>query len=142
MTDLQTLESLLLQIGFAPEDFNRVRRAHTRAEAVELLASLKDRFKPAFKRKIFELHPDRTHGDPEKSKQLQILINFARDLDELKVPEENPKVIIHEVIFHNPIQRPRRSGPWGYSNTQVKSTMLNVARILAGMRPSGVNRGR
>lgn len=123
------IEELLLQMGFTPGDFNWVRKAHTRIEAITRLEALKARFKPIFKKKVLELHPDRTHGDLEKSKQLKLLVDFARDLENLRIPEEIPRVIVHEVTFHKSL-RPRNL------RVKIRPITTSAASILAGMRPS------
>jgi hypothetical protein len=140
------IEDLLLQLGFTPEDFNEVRRARDRAEAVQKLETLKVRFKSALRRVIPSLHPDRTNGDPVKSKQLQILLDFARELEKTQIPQEvvTPRILIHEVTFHNPNPSTRRRTGWAGLPDEIRTqvTSNNVASTVAGMRPSGVNRGR
>lgn len=79
--NLRLLEDLLLQMGFTSEDFNSIRRAQTRVEAVQGLESLKARFKVAFRKKVIELHPNHTGGDRAKSEQLLQLLEFARNSD-------------------------------------------------------------
>lgn len=139
------LEDLLLQMGFTPADFNRIRLARSRNEALQKLEALKIRFKLEFRKKIPSLHPDRTGGDPEKSQQLQVLLDFARELERTQIPQEvAPRVLIHEVTFHNPIPQARKRGGWSGLPEEIRTqvTSSGVASTVAGMRPSGVNRGR
>ena len=145
MQDPRQLEGLLLQMGFTSEDFNGVRMARTRNEASQKLEALKVRFKSALRKRIPSLHPDRTGGDSVKSKQLQILLEFARELEKTQIPPivESPRVVIHEVTFHNPIPRARRGG-WSGLPDEIRTqvTSRGVAGTVASMHPSGVNRGR
>jgi len=145
MLNPRLLEDLLLQMGFTPEDFNSIRRAQTRVEAVQKLEGLKARFKIAFRKKVPELHPDRTGGDRAKSEQLQQLLEFARELERTQIPQEvAPRVLIHEVTFHNPIPQARKRGGWSGLPEEIRTqvTSSGIASTVAGMRPSGVNRGR
>lgn len=139
------LEDLLLQMGFTSEDFNSIRRAQTRVEAVQRLESLKARFKIAFRKKVLELHPDRTGGDQAKSEQLLQLLEFARELEKTQIPQGvEPRVLVHEVTFYNPIPQARKRTGWGGLPEEIRmhATSSGIARAVAGMRPSGVNRGR
>lgn len=146
MTTSRPLEDLLLQMGFTPADFNEVRMARGRGEALQKLEALKIRFKAAFRRKIPSLHPDRTGGDPAKSQQLQILLDFARELESIQIPQEvvPPRVLIHEVTFHNPIPQTRRRSGWAGLPDEIRThvTSSSTASTVASMHPSGVNRGR
>jgi hypothetical protein len=141
------LESLLLQMGFCPEDFDSIRRSRTYEEAVQKLDSLKTRFKSAFRKKVHELHPDRTSGDSKKTAQLQLLLDFSKELEATQVPRGvAPRIVIHRVIFHNPTPQTRRAGAWSGLPPEIRTqvTSVGTASTVAGMRPSGVvgNRGR
>lgn len=145
MKNPKLLEELLLQLGFSAEDFNRVRSARTWDEATKELESLKLRFKLAFRKKIPNLHPDRTNGDPIKSQQLQVLLEFARELENTQIPQGiPPRVVVHEVTFHNPIPQTRRRAGWSGLPDEIRTrvTSSSVANTVAGMHPFGVNRGR
>lgn len=123
-------------MGLSPKDFDHVRASRTPNEASQRLESLKDRFKVAFRKMIPILHPDRNGGDPTKTEQFRLLLEFSAALDRLQVPRESPRVTIHEVIFHNPIPRPRAP--------TRRVSIPGAASVLASMRPAGVdsNRGR
>lgn len=139
------LEDLLLQMGFTPEDFNGVRLARSRSEALQKLEVLKVRFKSELRKKILLLHPDRTGGDPVKSQQLQVLLEFSRELENTQIPQEvAPRVLIHEVTFHNPVPQTRRRGCWDGLPKEIRTrgAQSGIASVVAGMRPSGVTRGR
>lgn len=147
MTDQKPIENLLMQMGFCPEDFNSIRRSRTREEAVQRLNSLKERFKSALKKKVPELHPDRTGDNPEKTAQLRLLLDFARELEETKIPQVvTQRVVVHEVTFHNPIPQTRRRGTWAGLPDEIRTkvTSSGTASTVAGMHPSGVvgTRGR
>ena len=132
-------------MGFTPADFNAVRMARDRNEALQRLEALKVRFKSALRKRIPSLHPDRTGGDPVKSQQLQVLLDFARELEKTQIPREvqAPRVVIHEVTFHNPIPQTRRRAGWAGLPDEIRTqvTSSGVANTVARMRPSGVNRG-
>jgi hypothetical protein len=141
------LEKLLLQMGFCPEDFNSIRRARTYEEATQKLNTLKARFKAALRKKIPDLHPDRTSGDPKKTAQLRLLLDFSKELEATQVPREvAPRVVIHKIVFHNPIPPTRRAGAWAGLPPEIRTqvTSSGTASTVAGMRPSGVvgSRGR
>jgi len=144
--DPKPIESLLLQMGFCPEDFNSIRRARTREEATQKLEALKARFKVALRKKIPELHPDRTGEDPNKTTQFRLLLDFARELEGTQIPQVvAQRVVIHEVTFHNPIHQARRASGWAGLPDEIRTTVTtSAASTVAGMRPSGVvgNRGR
>ena len=146
MSNPALLEDLLLQMGFTPADFNGVRMARGRDEALQKLEALKVRFKSAFRKKIPSLHPDRTGGDPIRTQQLQILLDFARELEKVQIPQEvaAPRVLVHEVTFHNPIPQTRKRTGWSGLPDEIRThvTSSSVASTVAGVRPSGVNRGR
>jgi hypothetical protein len=53
--------------------------------ANERLDALKRDIKAAWKRAAFELHPDRTGGDPEKEAQFKRLAVFMQDVDKFRI---------------------------------------------------------
>jgi hypothetical protein len=142
------IEDLLMQMGFHPEDFNSIRRARTREEATQKLRTLRERFKVAFRKKILELHPDRTNGDPKNTTQFRLLLEFAKELENTQVPQvvESPRVTVYKVTFHNPVQTTRNKNAWAGLPDEVRTrvTSNSPASTVAGMRPSGVvsTRGR
>ena len=134
-------------MGFCPEDFNSIRRSRNYEEAAQKLNTLKARFKVALRKKIPELHPDRTSGDPKKTAQLKLLLGFSSELEATQVPREvAPRVVVHRIIFHNPIPQTRRAGAWAGLPPEIRTqvTTTGTASTVAGMRPSGVvgTRGR
>ena len=145
MKNPKLLEELLLQLGFSAEDFNRIRLARTWKEASKELEALKIRFKSEFRKKIPSLHPDRTNGDSVKSQQLQVLLEFARELERTKIPQEDhhPRVVIHEVTFHNPIPQTQRRTGWAGLPDEIRTrvTSSSVANTVAKMKPSDIDWG-
>jgi hypothetical protein len=143
------IESLLLQMGFCPEDFNSIRRASSQEEAAHKLESLKARFKLAFRKKIPDLHPDRTNGDHQKTTQLLLLIDFARELEATQIPQivAPPRVTVYEVTFQSSPQRvPRSKNAWAGLPDEIRTkvTSNSTESTVASMTPSGVvgTRGR
>ena len=142
------IEDLLMQMGFCSEDFNSIRRARTREVATQKLGVLKERFKKELRKKIPELHPDRTNGDHKKTAQLSLLLDFARELEATQVPQvvESPRVTVYKVTFHNPIPRTRSKNAWAGLPDEIRTkvTSNSTATTVAGMKPSGVvsTRGR
>ena len=126
-------------MGFSPNDFNAVRQAPSHGEAVRRLEDLRIRFRKAFRKAAFELHPDRTGGDPYKTEQFNLLVNFARDFEKVQVPKK-PPVVVHRVVFYNPVRPHRPSTPLSQLRVQVRTTVTpsNAASAVAGMRPAGV----
>jgi len=145
---LKPIEDLLMQMGFCPEDFDSIRRARTREEATQKLESLKARFKKELRKKIPDLHPDRTRGDPKKTIQFRLLLDFARELEDTQIPQVvvPPRVMVYEVTFHNPIPRTRSKNAWAGLPDEIRTKVTSTApaTTVAGMRPSGVvsTRGR
>ncbi len=55
-----------------------------------MMQELKDGAKKAYRKLIFELHPDRTGNDPEKTAQMTFLGQVMADIDRLEVRPPAP----------------------------------------------------
>jgi hypothetical protein len=145
--DLPQVRELLLEMGLRPEDFSAVGQARNREEAIQLVSSLKAKFKAGFKRMIHQTHPDRNGGDPTK---FNLLMQVAKEFESLKVKDPKPTVRYH-TVFNAPIppRPPKRGGiphyyPVGYHGTTTVNPHSTNAAEVVNLKPRGVSspRGR
>lgn len=78
--------TVLGHLGITPADLESLRRL-PHEEAVKELAALKDKVRRQWKRAAFELHPDRTGGDPEKTALFQALSSAKEVFENFQIPE-------------------------------------------------------
>ena len=69
---LQDYHRALINLGIAPDEFEAIRRAPY-SKAQVLLQALKEKARHNYKKKAFELHPDRTQGDKSKAELFNLL---------------------------------------------------------------------
>ncbi len=94
MDGLSQLDELLRTLGVSLDDVESLRLLPYE-EAVKHLEALKDKVRRGWKRAVFDLHPDRTGGDPEKTARFHELTR-ARDAFEafrLPVPDVRGAVV-------------------------------------------------
>lgn len=101
MTQAEAFQ-LLAQLGVRPEDLARVQRAPSFEAAKAQLEELKVRVRAAWKRAAFDLHPDRTGGDPEKTRLYTALNGVRQDFEglEMRLPPPPPPVLYVRVPFN------------------------------------------
>ena len=106
--DQTTAIRLLVRLGVGPGDLQRVQQTPY-PQSVAVLEELKVRVKASFKRLAFELHPDRTGGDPTKTEEFKGLVQVASDFEKFTVharPQQKPEVRMPiQVVFvqyHSP----------------------------------------
>lgn len=134
-------------MGLRPEDFQAVRLAPSPEVAAKLLGDLKERFRSGFKKLAFELHPDRTGGDPQKTEDFKALIQLREGFERLQVPEYAPeppaKVYSSTTVFNNPPPPPKRKVVIHYyprsEGGRATVTTEESAGRVAGMAPRGVH---
>lgn len=129
-------ERLLRDLGLTPADFQAVRLARTREDAEARFSVLKEKIRVGFRRLSFELHPDRTGNDPEKTERFKQLIELKAELDKLQLPVQRPvpAANVRRVVVVNYYNGPfttattthshaRPSGPPSPGRTQATVTM-------------------
>jgi len=82
--DQPTAVRLLAKLGVTPPDIERVRQTPY-PQSVALLDELKARVRSNWKKQAFELHPDRTGNDPEKTAEFMGLTQIRDDFEKLRV---------------------------------------------------------
>ena len=84
--NLDVIQDLLRHLGVLPTE---VENLYTLAypEATKLLGVLKDRVRRNWRKLAFELHPDRTNNDPEKTRQFRALLALKDRFEQLTLPE-------------------------------------------------------
>lgn len=135
-------------MGLHPADFQDVRLAPNAEEAARRLEKLRARFRAGFKKLAFDLHPDRTGGDPQKTEDFKALIQLRDGFDKLRVPEFSPepevRVYSSTVVFNNPPPpSPKRKVVIHYyprsEGGRATVTTEESAGRVAGMAPRGVH---
>lgn len=96
--DPRTIEALR-ELGFrVPEDIEAVRREPTFEAAQAKLAELQECVRKNFRQLAFELHPDRTGGDPEKTARFKALVQARDEIEKLRLRRPAP-VQQHRVVM-------------------------------------------
>lgn len=88
--DRVRVEKGLLALGITAEDFNEVRRQRTYEEAVAKLEEVKEKVRKGYKKLAFELHPDRTGDDVEKTELFKIITQVKQDIESLQIERPRP----------------------------------------------------
>jgi hypothetical protein len=86
----QRLEKGLQALGVTPEDFNTVQRQPTYELACAKLEEVKEKVRKAYKRLAFELHPDRTGNDIEKTELFKAVGQVKADIESLNINPPRP----------------------------------------------------
>lgn len=131
MNKSQETEALLRELGMTAKDFQLVMRARTRDEAVRLLEEVRAKFRSAYRKMAFALHPDRTGGDPVKTRKFQALIQLREEVEKLSIPEPPPPEPQQTVVVVSYF-------PDGKRSTTAVRMGHRAAVHLAGMTPGGV----
>jgi len=145
MAPREETERILRAMGLTAEDFIEVRRATTVESRKCLLDALKTKAKKGYTRLAFELHPDRTGNDPEKTALFRTLVEVKADIDALDpdrfpAPEPSkPPVVVIVTQVRPPVR------VTGYFRTAAQPPVTSInpnerARITANLTPSGVPR--
>lgn len=108
-------QRILREMGVLPQDFTALQQARTPEEATRLLEAIKEKVRVGFKRLAFELHPDRTGNDPEKTRRFKLVCALKSDIDKITVNStpRPPVAMRHVTVIHYQVQpsvRPRHSG--------------------------------
>lgn len=125
----------LLRIGINMDvEVHRIRSAANAEQAHERLAELKERGKTLYRKAAFELHPDRTGGDPGKTELFKLLSVAIKALDEivLRIHRPTPPPVVQQIVI-----RRQPFGFYGGAMNTTSSTVnyaTNVYRVV-GMTP-------
>lgn len=133
MDQAQTFAALAL-LGVTRADLDRVRHAPFPA-ARSALEELKERVRTSWKKRAFELHPDRTGNDPEKTALFTDLNQVRQEFDQLQVQPPAPRVMMptHSVMIQH--FRPFTPGVT-YTNTSSTTVGWGAAYATATVRPT------
>jgi hypothetical protein len=104
---IEALRELGLRV---PEDLDAVRRAPTFEAAQAKLAELQERVRKNFKRLAFELHPDRTGGDPEKTDRFKALARAREEIERLRLQHPLPVQQRVVMMWVNPMPMHQATG--------------------------------
>jgi hypothetical protein len=136
------IQEAMRELGVLPADVEKLQRMAVFEEATAWLDELKDRVRKNFKRLAFELHPDRTGGDLEKTALFKLYGTVKDDFEKLQV-QRRPQLSPSQVVFQHmaqqireqerararrpPIQPPPRVVMW----SSVGSTVANRAGTVS-----------
>lgn len=133
--DPAKLSVTLVELGVTPHAIHAIRMAPF-PKAVEMLKELKELAKRNYKRLAFELHPDRTGNDPDKSAKFAFVTTVWKEVEKMEVrqPPPPPQVFMQVAqVVHFGQQPPRvqRHGGWvrvaGTVNGSTASTATTTA---------------
>lgn len=82
-------DALLMLLGVNPQEVARLPSVPHEI-GVRLLADLKERVRRNWRKLAFELHPDRTSNDPEKTATFRALLALKDKFEQLTLPEVRP----------------------------------------------------
>ena len=86
---LAALEDLLLALGVQPAEIQRLYTL-PHDEASRHLGVLKERVRQNWRKLAFELHPDRTGNDPQKTERFRALLALKSKFEQMTLPEPRP----------------------------------------------------
>lgn len=134
MTGPGRTDDLLKCLGVSLHEFEALRD-RPRVEAVKMLDALKDKVRRNWRRAVFDLHPDRTGGDPEKTALFQELTRIKDTLEAFQLPVE-VRVVGRPVTHFRPDQAPPTPGVT-FSTRQVRRqpSPRPVGHTTANMKP-------
>jgi len=129
------IQAAMSDLGVSPVDMEKLRRMTSVEEATSWLDELKARVRKNFKQLAFELHPDRTGGDEEKTAQFKLYGTVKDEFEKLQVQARqvpHPQIILQQIQqqmlerlrqqqAQAPIQAPPRVVTW----SSVGSTVAN-----------------
>ena len=88
-SDLSEIKNLLHHLGVSFSDLEKLVQLPY-GDATQYLIALKERAHKNWKRLAFELHPDRTKNDPQKTELFQRLLQAKTKFEQLSVPHQPP----------------------------------------------------
>lgn len=122
----------LEQLGVTESDLQRLTQVPYQ-EALKLLEALKEKVRRNWKRWAFELHPDRTGGDTQKTDLFQRLTGVRERFEQLTLPPPTFAPVYSYVSTQTPVtpgvvfRSPSRQPPVRVSR--------NVGAIASNLKP-------
>ena len=135
--DPATVRAILADLGVQQADMDAIRRCPL-DEGKHKLEELKERVHKNYKRLAFELHPDRTGNDPEKTERFKLIGAIREDFAKLQLqamPQRMPMRVPAGVVIHVPIQVVSWHARSTVSTTGTASVSVSAPFIYANMRP-------
>jgi len=103
-----------------PADFRAVEQMPFE-QGVKALDELKERIRKNYRKLAFELHPDRTGNDPEKTERFKALAQLWGQVEKMQLrrapPQPPQQVIFVQVAFRHPFSTMNVSTNTGASTT-------------------------
>lgn len=88
-----------------PADFRAIEQMPFE-QGVKALDELKERLRKNYRKLAFELHPDRTGNDPEKTERFKALAQLWGQIEKMTLrraaPRPPPQVVIIQVTYQHP----------------------------------------
>lgn len=94
------IQAAMSDLGVSPVDMERLRQMTSVEEATTWLDELKARVRKNFKQLAFELHPDRTGGDEEKTARFKLYGTVKDEFEKIQVQARqvpNPQAIFQQI---------------------------------------------
>lgn len=129
---LEQTVTALLALGITPQALADIMTAPF-PRALELMKELKEQARKDFKRLVFDLHPDRTGGDPVKTEQFRRLNEQFRIVSALTVGPPAPMPVLRGGLPHPP-----QGSAW-VRVTNMKGPPPSVPTAVRGLRADVVS---
>lgn len=115
----QNMQRALTALHISPSEFNDIRTAPFH-EAKKLLQELKSKAHQNYKQLAFELHPDRTQGNEEKTELFKLLGQVLGEINKMTISPAPPARIqfVYNPFGVRPFSWSNTSTP-GFSQVQV-----------------------
>lgn len=127
--DQPTLFRALGMLGVQAQTLENLRRTPFQ-QAVHELKLLQEQTKAKYKKLAFELHPDRTGGDEEKTKLFSEVTEANRWFQDLKMAPAPPQPVMRVVrMVHYPAAYPF-GGTATSTSTSTSTHSYNAARVV------------
>jgi hypothetical protein len=138
--DPAKVRAILADLGVQPAEMEAIRRCPLE-EGKRRLDELKERVHKNYKRLAFELHPDRTGNDPEKTERFKLVGAIREDFDklQLRAPPQfmpMPMRVPVGVVMHVPVQVVSWHARSTVTFNQTSTTVINSPFVVANMRPN------
>lgn len=146
--DPMKLQEAMRALGVLPADMDALRRMPSAETAQAKLDELKERVRKNFKVLAFELHPDRTGNDLEKTERFKLYATVKDEFEKIQIEIRPPRMQPQVMIRRPPPQQVRVTrvvmwsavGPPGATATGATNTgqtvVFNVPFRVATMKPT------
>lgn len=132
--------AILADLGVQPAEMDALRRSPIE-EGKRKLEELKERVHKNYKRLAFELHPDRTGNDPEKTERFKLVGAIREDFSKLQLQAQPrmmpmPMRVPVGVVIHVSSPVVSWQARSTASTTGTANVSVNAPFIYATMRPT------